>query len=133
MKTPELAVLDTSVIISLPANIDELADAACISAVSVGELAFGLHTGDPLETARREREYRQILEDYDPVAYDSSVAHEYGAIAAAVRAHGRNPRPRTADLMIAATARRLDAAVITRNPDDFAGLEGIVRVVAVGP
>lgn len=126
-----VAVLDTSVIIDPPTDYTRYADLLCISAVSTGELAFGLHTVDPLTAAQRERVYRQTLDDYDPVPYDAEIAHEYGAIAAAVRAAGRNPRPRMGDLMIAATARHLGARLLTRNPGDFVGLDGIVDVVAV--
>jgi predicted nucleic acid-binding protein len=35
------------------------------------------------------------------------------------------------DLMIAATARSVGAAVLTRNPSDFAGLGAIVAVLEV--
>lgn len=48
-----------------------------------------------------------------------------------VRRAGRNPRPRTGDLMIAATASHLRARVLTRNPDEFKGLEGMVDVVGI--
>lgn len=129
--TRRLALLDTSVIIDPPDDYSILADAVCVCAISIAELAYGLHTPDPLEAARRERVYRETLEDYDPVPFDASVAHEYGAIAAAVRRAGRNPRPRIADLMIAATARSLGAVLLTRNPQDFIGLEEIVDVVPV--
>lgn len=126
-----LAVLDTSVVIDPPDSYVPFADAVCVTAVTIGELAFGLHVQDPLVASRRERVYRETLEDYDPVPFDAAIAHEYGAIAAAIRRHGRNPRPRMADLMIAATARQLGAVVLTRNPDDFAGLDGIVTVVGI--
>lgn len=126
-----VALLDTSVIIEPPAAYVDYADLVCISAVSIGELAFGLHTADPLVNARREAVYRETLEDYDPVPFDADIAHEYGAVAAAVRRAGRNPRPRMGDLMLAATARHLGARLLTRNPDDFRGLEDIVDVVGI--
>lgn len=128
---PTLAVLDTSVIIDPPDDFSRYVDAVCVTAVSIGEMAFGLHTSDPLIASQRERLYRETLEDYDPVPYDAAAAHEYGAIAAAVRAIGRNPRPRQADLLIAAIARHLGAKVLTRNVDDFVGLDDIVSVVGI--
>ncbi|MFT4210826.1 MAG: PIN domain-containing protein [Microbacterium sp.] len=132
MAETRLAVLDTSAVITPLQDYSPYADLVCLSAVTIGELAFGLHAAaDPLESAARERRYRDILTAFTPIAYDAEIAHEYGAIAAAVRSMGRNPRARTADLMIAATARHLDAALLTRNPADFAGLDGIVTVVDV--
>lgn len=126
-----IGLLDTSVLIDQPDNLGRYADVLAISAVSVGELALGLHHRDPIESAIREARYRDILTAFDPVPYDADVAHWYGAIAAAVKSIGRSPRPRAADLMIAATARHLTAALITRNPDDFRCVERFVNVVAL--
>lgn len=39
---------------------------------------------------------------------------------------------RAVDLMVAATAAGAGLPLHTRNPDDFAGLEEVLRVVAVG-
>lgn len=126
-----LALLDTSVLIDMPADLARYAETVGVPAVAVGELAFGLHVADPIQSAIRERRYRDVLASYEPIPYDAAAAHWFGAIAAAVRQQGRNPRPRSADLMIAATARAVDAAVLTRNPKDFAGLAGILDVIAV--
>jgi toxin FitB len=35
------------------------------------------------------------------------------------------------DLLIAATAHAHDASVYTRNPDDLAGLEDLITIIAV--
>ena len=43
----------------------------------------------------------------------------------------RKPRGRMADLMIAGVAMANDLPLHTANPDDFAGLESLLRVVAV--
>jgi predicted nucleic acid-binding protein len=48
-----------------------------------------------------------------------------------VRAAGRQPRRRSSDLMIAATAASNQLPLYTANPDDFKGAESIVEVVAV--
>jgi len=125
------ALLDTSVVIDMPAELSHYATSVGISAVTIGELAYGLHVADPITGAEREQRYRDVLATYDPVPYDASAAHWYGAIAAAVRREGRNPRARVGDLMIAATARAVGAAVLTRNPDDFKGVDEIVQVIAV--
>jgi predicted nucleic acid-binding protein len=46
-------------------------------------------------------------------------------------AAGRQPRARTMDLLIAATAHAHDARLYTRNADDFVGLDGLVDIVTV--
>ncbi|MBO3752024.1 hypothetical protein J5X84_38655 [Streptosporangiaceae bacterium NEAU-GS5] len=42
----------------------------------------------------------------DPLPYDAEAARMFGQICAVVYTQGRQPRNRTADLMIAATAAR---------------------------
>lgn len=59
------------------------------------------------------------------------VAASYGMIAAALVAAGRQPRVRTTDLIIAATAHAHSARLYTRNPADFVGLEGLIDVATV--
>lgn len=125
------ALLDTSVIIDTPADLSRYAESTGVAAVSVGELAFGLYVEDPVASAQRQDRYRRVLAEYTPVPYGASAAHWFGAIAAAVQRTGRHPRSRVADLMTAATAKSVDAAVLTRNPDDFIGIDAIVPVVAV--
>lgn len=66
------------------------------------------------------------------VPFDDECAVSYGTICGLVLASGRQVRGRAIDLMIAATAMANDAAVVTRNPQDFAGLEGFVHVIDAG-
>jgi hypothetical protein len=61
--------------------------------------------------------------------FDISTAEFYGALATLVRQHSRNPRPRRIDLQIAATAARHDLTLLTRNGDDFTGLETAITVI----
>jgi predicted nucleic acid-binding protein len=126
-----LALLDTSCVIDLPDRLDELAEAAAVSTLTIAELAYGLHHDDPLVSAAREARYRQILNEFDPMPYSARAAHLYGAIAASVRRAGRNPRPRRIDLMLASVAADLNAVLLTRNLDDFVAIGDIVRVIAV--
>jgi predicted nucleic acid-binding protein len=126
-----LALLDTSCVIDFPEQLDELAEAAAISALTVAELAYGLHHDDPLVGAAREARYREVLNQFEPVPYSARAAHLYGAIAASVRKSGRNPRPRRIDLMLASVAAELNAVLLTRNPDDFVGVGDIVHVIKV--
>ncbi len=59
------------------------------------------------------------------------VADSYGQLAAAVVAAGRQPRARTMDLLIAATAHAHTARLYTRNASDLTGLDALVEVVPV--
>ncbi|WP_459643318.1 PIN domain-containing protein [Kineococcus sp. NUM-3379] len=62
----------------------------------------------------------------DPV--ERAVRQRRHDIAAAAVANGREPGPRRLDLMIAATARAHDLALVTSNPDDHRGLEALLAV-----
>ncbi|MFD0747489.1 hypothetical protein ACFQ1L_41010 [Phytohabitans flavus] len=70
---------------------------------------------------------------FDPLPFDADAARAFGRVAAAVLAAGRKPRRRIADLMIASIAAVNDLPLYTTNPDDFAGLDGLLDVVAVRP
>ncbi len=126
-----LALLDTSCVIELPKDLDELAEAATVSTLTVAELAYGIHHDDPFVAAAREARYREVLNEFDPVPYSARAAHLYGAIAASVWKAGRSPRPRRIDLLLASVAAELGAVLLTRNAADFAGAGDIARVIAV--
>ncbi|MFZ0665053.1 MAG: PIN domain-containing protein [Acidimicrobiales bacterium] len=126
-----LALLDTSCVIDFPDQMEQLAEAAAVSTLTIAELAYGIHHDDPVIAATREARYRDVLNEFDPVPYSARAAHLYGALATAVRRSGRNPRPRRIDLMVASVAAELRAVLLTRNPDDFVGLADIVQVIAV--
>jgi predicted nucleic acid-binding protein len=68
---------------------------------------------------------------FDALPLDEAVAASYGQVAAAVVDAGRNPRARSMDLLIAATAHAHSARLYTRNRDDFEDLADLVEVVAV--
>lgn len=59
------------------------------------------------------------------------AARAYGRIHAAVRDHGRNPRSRVADLLIAGVALANRLPLVTRNAAGFAGLQELVEVIEV--
>jgi len=127
-------IIDTSVVIDLervdPAGLpSELA----ISAVTLAELAAGPHaTADAAERARRQDRLQRTEATFEPLPLDGAAARAYGRIYAAVAATGRKTRgPRAFDLLIAATALAGELPLYTRNPGDFAGLGGLVEIVAV--
>lgn len=112
----------------------DLPEQLAIAAVTMAELAAGPHaTADPLERARRQERLQRAEATFDPLPFDADAARAYGRVYAAVAATGRKARGRRAvDLMIAATAVALQLPLYTRNPADFAGLEGLLDVVPVG-
>jgi predicted nucleic acid-binding protein len=99
----------------------------------MAELTAGPHaTADTAERAVRQDRLQRAEATFDPLPVDASVARAYGRVYAAVAAAGRKARGRRAfDLLIAATAIAGELPLYTRNPDDFAGLEDMVRIVAV--
>src|SRR5256885_7709162 len=108
------AILDTSVIIGT--NIAPLQGELAISSATVAELHFGvLVARDMAKRAERLRRLTVVQRDFDALPIDDAVAASYGQLTAAVVAVGRQPRARTMDLLIAATAHAHDARLYTRN------------------
>lgn len=129
-----ILLLDTSVVIDWgdPAVVAALPDESVISAITLGELATGPHlTADTLEAARRQSRLQEVEANFEVLPYDASAARSYGMLVAATMRTGRSHRGRVADLMIAATAHANRIGVLTRNPDDFRGLDDLVEIVAV--
>jgi predicted nucleic acid-binding protein len=129
----DAAVVDTSIIAALKLyDPAELLGTILITAVTLGELSFGPHaTEDPVKRAGRVAVLQHVEATFDPLPYDRGAARLYGQICAAVRAAGRQPRTRTAELMIAATAAGNQLPLYTANPDDFKGVEGFAEVVGI--
>ena len=127
------ALLDTSVVIDLDRiAVDALPLQMAVSAVTMAELAAGpAAAADEDESARRQDRLQRAEATFDPLPLDVEAARAYGRVYAAVRAHGRNPRRRFADLLIAAVALANGLPVLTRNAADFAGLEALIEVAEV--
>jgi predicted nucleic acid-binding protein len=104
-----------------------------ISAMTLAELAAGPHaTRDSAERARRQDRLQRAEATFEPLPVDGGVARAYGRVYAAVAAAGRKAQGRrTIDLFIAATAVAAKVPLFTRNPDDFAGLDQLLDIVAV--
>ena len=130
----ERGILDTSVVIDLELlEPNALPREIAVTAITMAELAAGPHaTSDVAERANRQDRLQRAEAAFDPIPFDGAAARAYGRIYAAVAARGRTARgARAVDLLIAAVAAATDLPLCTRNPDDFAGLDGIVRVVPV--
>jgi predicted nucleic acid-binding protein len=122
------AVLDTSVLIGAgsPGELE-----GAISAASLAELHFGLLVAeDPDERARRAQRLGIVEATFDPIPVDAVVAREWGRLAAAVAQRGGQPRRRTMDLAIAATANAAGVPLLTHNLADFQIIDDLVDVRA---
>lgn len=129
----EAAVVDTNIIAALQLyDRTHFPPELLITSVTLGELSYGpLAADDPVKRAGRMSVLQHAEATFDPLPYDSGAARMYGQICAAVKATGREPRRRVADLMIAATAASRGLPLYTSNPDDFKGAETLVEVVGV--
>ena len=120
-------VLDTSVLIA--DDVTPIPGELAISVVSLAELHFGvLIAGCDDARSLRLRRLSVIQRRFDPLPVDEAVAESYGMLAAKVVGLGRQPRSRSLDLMIAATAHAHGATLYTRNTDDLRGLTDLLQV-----
>ncbi len=96
-----------------------------ISAISLGELSFGVEScTDPATRMVRLRSLRR-LEQRPVLDVSSLTASAFGILAAFMKQSGRSPRTRVNDLWIAAQAIENDYALLTTNIKDFEGLPGL--------
>jgi predicted nucleic acid-binding protein len=124
------ALLDTSVVIA--SDVGPLDGELAISAVTLAELHFGVLIAKERKVrAERLRRLLMLQRTFDALPLDEAVAASYGQVAAAVVDAGRQPRARSMDLLIAATAHAHSARLYTRNADDFQGLDDLLDVVSV--
>ena len=68
---------------------------------------------------------------FEPLVFGAAAGRSYGQVVAATVESGRSHQRPSADLLIAATAHANGLALYTRNPDDFAGLDDLIRVVGI--
>jgi len=121
------AILDTSVLIENP-DVPGVSQAA-ISTISLAELYFGaLTAADADERRQRIAQLGFIESNFDAIPLDEEVGRTLGQLQAAVSDRGANPRRRTADLAIAATAMVREAVLFTRNYKDFKLVDDLVDV-----
>lgn len=123
-------LLDTSIVIDPPAELPGVM-MSFVSSVTLGELAAGVHTArTATERARRLFRLQSLENTIETLPFGGAAARAYGELYALVIDAGRNPRPRRFDLEIAATAVAHGLILVTRNPDDFIGLDSLVHVIA---
>ena len=118
------ALLDTSVLIgdTAPDGVQ-----AAISAASIAELHFGVLVADRAdERALRTQRLGAIESTFDPLPVTAEIAREWGRLAAAVSARGGQPRKRTIDLAIAATANVHGVPLLTENVRDLQIISDLV-------
>ena len=126
-----MGLLDTNTLILLPRFRDAsvLPDQPLISTVTLAELSVGpLVAIDETERAARLAHLQQAEADFDPLPFDVEAARAFGQVAAALRRSGRKANARAYDAMIAAVALANGLPLYTCNPDDFAGIDGLVVV-----
>ena len=121
-------LLDTTVLIAGPPSSLDIE--AAISTVSIAELHFGLLVaGDEQARALRTKRLGLIEARFpDPIPVDDRVAREWGRLEAAVASRGANPRTRSADLAIAATANVYKVPLLSHNLKDFKVIEDLIDV-----
>lgn len=124
------AILDTSMVIAT--DVGALEGELAISTATLAELHFGVLVATKASVrAERLRRLSILQHQFDALPVDEAVAASYGQLAAAVAKAARQPRARTMDLLIAATAHAHSARVYTRNAKDFVGADSLVEIVAV--
>jgi predicted nucleic acid-binding protein len=126
-------ILDTRAYIDLgKINPEQLPDIPEITAITMTELHQGVAMARTAEQRiGRLEKLNAAIADFEPLVYDAEAASRYGTLAALMVEQGRSPKPRQMDLMIAAVASVHELPLYTRNPDDFKGLEPVLRVVAI--
>lgn len=131
-----MLLLDTGVLVggAFGAERDET---VAVCALSFAELEFGLSAAatrsDAAEVRRRSTRLSALRSTFgDGLPFDGAAAIAYGRVTAAVLRAGRSPRARTVDLLIAAVAVSRGASLLTTQPREFAGLDGLLHVRGVG-
>ena len=102
------------------------------SAISIGELSFGVHSCMDATVRSIRAAYLRQVESRPILEVSKHTAAAFGLLAAAVKQSGRSPRPRYNDLWIAAQAIEHGHILLTLNTGDFADLPGL-RISTLSP
>jgi tRNA(fMet)-specific endonuclease VapC len=136
MSLHEVGLLDTSTLILLPRLLGSsgLPRRSLISAITLAELSVGpLVATDDEERSVRLANLQEAEADFDPLPFDADAARAFGQVAASLRRSGRKASARTYDAMIAAVALANELPLITCNPADFIGIDGLTVVAIPHP
>ena len=95
-----------------------------LSPITLAELRFGAEIAPP---ALRQQRLAAIarIEGKPLLVMDRATGMIFGALAAAMHSGRRKPRKRVQDLWLASQALQHGCTLLTRNPDDFAGMPGL--------
>lgn len=120
-------LLDTSVVIDITDHLARLPEEAAISAITVAEIYYGVLVARTAEQRARRLELLSFLEhEVDRIPVDDDVARAFARLRAHAREEGR--RPRSLDLIIAATAAAHELQLYTRDRD-FERLSGVAVTI----
>lgn len=123
------ALADTSVFIGLETQrIDASRFAAFewgVSAITLGELRFGVLQASTPEAAARRLSTYQIAQRFEPLSVDERVSEAWALLVSQLRAAGR--RVPINDSWIAATALTHEIPVVTQDTD-YSAMPGVTVI-----
>jgi len=133
-----LILLDTTFLIDAERDSKDLNEAlhdeddVAVAAITVAELLVGVELASQSHRAARQSFVDDVVTSLPVIPYDITIAQEHALLLTAVK---RSGRPRGAhDLLIAATAKATQRAVVTADANAFDDLPGVeVRSHRKGP
>ena len=96
-----------------------------LSPVNVAEIRFGLDLLRAGAAKQRAAAALRRLRRKPQLRITVETAEVFGAVAAALRRSGHDPRVRVNDLWLAAQALQRDLKLLTSNPKDFKDIPGL--------
>jgi predicted nucleic acid-binding protein len=130
------ALADTSILLAAvkpgepEPDLGAYTDGVAVAALSWAELNVGLHVTQELALYKKRQAEVAALREMFPVTlpFDDACAAQHEKILARVSERGGTVKAHRTDRMIAAVAAANGVTLVTRNLEDFKGLEGIVDV-----
>jgi len=130
VNVPALGLLDTTAVtLADQLDPDQLPTEAVITAVTLLSCPWA-HSPPtiPRERAIRQLRLQDVEANFAPLPFDAEAARAYGRVADVLRRSGRKPSARAFDALIAATAMANSLPLLTCNPHDFSGIDGLTLV-----
>lgn len=123
------ALADTSVFIGLGTQRIDASRAAAsewgVSAITLGELRFGVLQASTPEAAARRLSAYQIAQRFEPLSVDERVSEAWALLVSQLRSAGR--RVPINDSWIAATALTHEIPVVTQDTD-YSAMPGVTVI-----